>query len=99
MAARSVTRVESGAKLVHTAGETMDEIRSSIARVTTIMKEIALASDEQREGIEQVSLAVSQMDEVSQQNAALVEQAAAATASLDQQAEGLHSAVAVFRLV
>ncbi|WP_454828731.1 methyl-accepting chemotaxis protein [Paraburkholderia xenovorans] len=95
----SVTRVESGAKLVHTAGETMDEIRSSIARVTTIMKEIALASDEQREGIEQVSLAVSQMDEVSQQNAALVEQAAAAAASLDQQAEGLHSAVAVFRLV
>ena len=94
----SVSRVESGAKLVHTAGETMDEIRSSIARVTTIMREIALASDEQRDGIEEVSRAVSQMDEVSQQNAALVEEAAAAAASLDEQAAGLRSAVAVFRL-
>jgi methyl-accepting chemotaxis protein I, serine sensor receptor len=95
----SVERVGTGAKLVHTAGETMDEIRGSIARVTTIMNEIAHASDEQRAGIEQVSLAVAQMDEVSQQNAALVEEAAAAAASLDDQAEGLRSAVAVFRLV
>jgi methyl-accepting chemotaxis protein-1 (serine sensor receptor) len=94
----SVERVGSGAKLVRTAGETMDEIRGSIAHVTTIIKEIALASDEQRDGIEQVSLAVSQMDQVSQQNAALVEEAAAAAASLDDQASVLRSAVAVFRL-
>jgi methyl-accepting chemotaxis protein len=94
----SVERVESGARLVRTAGETMDEIRGSIARVTTIIKEIALASDEQRDGIEQVSLAVSQMDQVSQQNAALVEEAAAAAASLDDQATVLRNAVAVFRL-
>jgi methyl-accepting chemotaxis protein-1 (serine sensor receptor) len=94
----SVERVASGAKLVHTAGQTMDEIRDSIARVTTIMKEISQASDEQSDGIEQVNRAVSQMDQVSQQNAALVEQAAAAAASLDDQAHELRSAVAVFRL-
>jgi methyl-accepting chemotaxis protein len=75
----------------------MSEIRDSIARVTTIMTEIAQASDEQRDGIEQVNLAVSQMDRVSQQNAALVEEAAAAAASLEDQASALRDAVSVFR--
>jgi methyl-accepting chemotaxis protein I, serine sensor receptor len=94
----SVQRVASGSQLVNVAGETMREISDSIARVTTIMREIATASDEQRDGIEQVCLAVSQMDQVSQQNAALVEEAAAAAASLDNQAHGLRDAVSVFRL-
>jgi methyl-accepting chemotaxis protein len=94
----SVERVASGSQLVNVAGETMQEISDSITRVTTIMREIANASDEQRDGIEQVSLAVSQMDEVSQQNAALVEEAAAAASSLDDQARMLRDAVAVFRL-
>jgi methyl-accepting chemotaxis protein len=94
----SAERVASGSQLVSVAGETMHEISDSITRVTTIMREIASASDEQRDGIEQVSLAVSQMDEVSQQNAALVEQAAAAATSLDDQARLLRDAVAVFRL-
>jgi methyl-accepting chemotaxis protein-1 (serine sensor receptor) len=95
---RSVERVASGSQLVNVAGETMQEISDSIARVTTIMREIANASDEQRDGIEQVSLAVSQMDQVSQQNAALVEEAAAAASSLDSQANRLRDAVLVFRL-
>ncbi|HTJ94993.1 MAG TPA: methyl-accepting chemotaxis protein [Pararobbsia sp.] len=94
----SVDRVASGARLVQTAGETMNEISESIKRVATIMREIAHASDEQRDGIEQVGVAVTQMDEVSQQNAALVEQAAAAAASLNDQAAVLREAVAVFRL-
>ncbi|MBN3765651.1 methyl-accepting chemotaxis protein [Burkholderia sp. Ac-20365] len=94
----SVKRVESGSQLVNVAGETMQEISDSIARVTTIMREIANASDEQRDGIEQVGLAVSQMDQVSQQNAALVEEAAAAAASLEDQAGMLRAAVSVFRL-
>ncbi len=94
----SVERVNAGARLVGTAGETMAEIRQAISRVAAIMNEIAAASDEQRDGIEQVSLAVSQMDEVSQQNAALVEEAAAAAAALDEQAHSLRRAVSVFPL-
>jgi methyl-accepting chemotaxis protein-1 (serine sensor receptor) len=94
----SVERVNAGARLVGTAGETMEELRQSIAHVTAIMDEIAAASDEQRDGIEQVNRAVSQMDQVSQQNAALVEQAAAAAAALDEQAHSLRRAVSVFQL-
>jgi methyl-accepting chemotaxis protein len=94
----SVARVDAGAKLVDTAGQTMQEIKEAIAKVAAIMDEIASASGQQSDGIEQVGIAVSQMDQVSQQNAALVEEAAAAAASLDDQAALLKRAVGVFRL-
>ncbi|MEM5447751.1 methyl-accepting chemotaxis protein [Paraburkholderia sp. BR14263] len=96
--AESVEHVSSGSEYVRSAGETMNEIGESIGRVTTIMHEIANASEEQRDGIEQVNLAVSQMDQVSQQNAALVEEAAAAAMALSEQADSLRDAVGAFRL-
>jgi methyl-accepting chemotaxis protein len=94
----SVGKVDIGSKLVAQAGLTMEEIVTSIKRVTDIMGEITAASLEQSTGIEQVNRAISQMDEVTQQNAALVEQAAAAAESLEEEADGLSAAVAVFRI-
>ena len=94
----SVEKVEDGSKLVGEAGKTMDEIVSSVKRVTDIMADIAAASVEQSAGIDQVNKAVNQMDEVTQQNAALVEQAAAAAESLEEQAQTLSDTVAQFRL-
>ena len=94
----SVGKVENGAMLVEQAGQTMEEIVSSIKRVTDIMAEISQASTEQSTGIEQVNKAIAQMDEVTQQNAALVEEAAAAAASLEEQAQNLADSVSVFRL-
>ncbi len=76
----SVGKVDAGAVLVAEAGTTMDEILSSVKRVTGIMGDITSASHEQSLGIEQINLAVAQMDQVTQQNAALVEEAAAAAA-------------------
>ncbi|CAG7857362.1 partial Methyl-accepting chemotaxis protein II, partial [biofilm metagenome] len=94
----SVEKVENGSKLVSEAGKTMDEIVSSVKRVTGIMADIAAASAEQSSGIDQVNHAVTQMDEVTQQNAALVEEAAAAAESLEEQAQTLAETVAKFRL-
>ena len=95
----SVNKVEDGTKLVdHQAGKTMDEIVSSVKRVTDIMAEISAASQEQSSGIEQVNQAITQMDEVTQQNAALVEEAAAAAESMQEQAQNLTQAVSVFKL-
>ncbi|HUG58979.1 MAG TPA: methyl-accepting chemotaxis protein [Candidimonas sp.] len=95
----SLTEVQAGAAQVEGAGQTMNELLTSVQRVTEIMKEIASASEEQSTGIDQVNLAVTQMDEVTQQNAALVEEAAAAADSLQDQAQRLAEAVAVFKLV
>lgn len=94
----SLTEINDGADRVQRAGHTMEELLSSVQRVTQIMKEIAGASEEQSMGIDQVNQAVTQMDEVTQQNAALVEQAAAAAGSLQDQARSLANAVAVFRI-
>jgi methyl-accepting chemotaxis protein len=71
----SVSKVEVGNKLVDQAGVTMDEVVTSVKRVTDIMAEISAASKEQSDGIEQVNQAITQMDTVTQQNAALVEEA------------------------
>ncbi|MBO9535293.1 methyl-accepting chemotaxis protein [Herbaspirillum sp.] len=94
----SVAQVHQGSKLVEEAGNTMNEVVSSVRRVTDIVAEISSASQEQSDGIEQVNIAISQMDEVTQQNAALVEQAAAAAQSLQEQAEKLTDTVSVFKL-
>ncbi|MGB9129090.1 MAG: methyl-accepting chemotaxis protein [Thiobacillus sp.] len=94
----SVSKVDNGGRLVAEAGKTMDEIVTSVKRVTDIMSEIAAASQEQSTGIEQVNQTITQMDDVTQQNSALVEEAAAAAESLQDQADKLAQAVSVFRL-
>jgi methyl-accepting chemotaxis protein len=94
----SVQRVEQGTTLVDQAGITMNEVVTSIKRVTDIMGEISAASSEQSQGVSQVGEAVTQMDQVTQQNAALVEEMAAAASSLKSQAQELVQTVAVFKL-
>jgi methyl-accepting chemotaxis protein len=94
----SVHKVDTGAKLVDQAGVTMQEIVTSVKRVTDIMSEITAASQEQTSGIEQVNTAITQMDQVTQQNAALVEEAAAASDAMQQQAAALTQAISVFKL-
>jgi methyl-accepting chemotaxis protein len=96
--AASVARVEQGSALVDQAGVTMQDVVTSIRRVTDIMGEISTASAEQSRGVLQVGEAVRQMDQVTQQNAALVEESAAAAESLKQQALQLVHAVAVFKI-
>jgi methyl-accepting chemotaxis protein len=94
----SVQRVDIGARLVDDAGTTMEEIVRSVKRVTDIMAEISLASQEQSTGIESVNQAVGEMDEATQQNAAMVEQASSAAASLQKEAQMLAEVVGVFQL-
>ena len=94
----SVERVAQGTTLVDQAGTTMQEVVSSIRRVTDIMGEISAASSEQSQGVSQVGEAVTQMDQATQQNAALVEEMAAAAGSLKAQANELVQTVAVFKL-
>lgn len=94
----SVDRINIGAKLVSEAGATMEEIVTSVRRVTDIMGEITHASSEQSAGISQVNSAVGQMDEATRQNAQMVSEAAAAAASLQAEAEKLAQVVSIFKL-
>ncbi|MES2585191.1 MAG: methyl-accepting chemotaxis protein [Pseudomonadota bacterium] len=94
----SVAKVESGSRLVATAGETMTEIVGSVKRVSDIIGEISASALEQSAGIGSVNTSVSELDEMTQQNAALVEESAAAAESLREQAERLAQVVSIFQL-
>ncbi|OEZ91336.1 methyl-accepting chemotaxis protein II [Janthinobacterium sp. HH107] len=93
----SVSRVDAGSRLAAQAGTTMSEVVASVARVSNIIAEITVASQEQSAGIEQINQAVTQMDSVTQQNASLVEEAAAAAESLREQASHLVETVSIFK--
>jgi methyl-accepting chemotaxis protein len=93
----SVEKVESGSRLVESAGGTMTEIVTSVQRVSDMIGEISAAAAEQSQGIGQVNGAVGQLDRMTQQNAALVEQSAAAAESLKEQSRQLVAALASFR--
>jgi methyl-accepting chemotaxis protein len=94
----SVSKVETGSKLVEQAGNTMNDVVTSVGHVTDIVGEISSASQQQSAGIEQVNQAITQMEQTTQQNAALVEQAAAAAQSLQDQACKLSTSVSTFKL-
>lgn len=94
----SVEKVGAGSRLVEQAGSTMQEVVTSISRVTDIVSEITAASVEQSTGIKGINQAVSQMESATQQNAALVEEATAATKSMEDQAGKLMRAVNLFKI-
>jgi methyl-accepting chemotaxis protein len=94
----SVSKTSEGTKQVQTAGETMQEIVTSVKHVSDIIGEIASASSEQSVGISQINEAVIKMDDTTQQNTALVEEAAAAAESMMEQADELMKTMSVFSI-
>jgi methyl-accepting chemotaxis protein len=94
----SVSRVDAGSAHVAKAGETMQDIVQAVNRVTNIMAEIALASDEQSRGIGQIEQAITDLERVTQQNTSLVHASAQHSASLNDQAHNLSDAVQVFQI-
>lgn len=94
----SVKKVAEGSEQVERAGSTMEEIVTSVARVTDIMGEISAATVEQSSGIEQINRAVNQMDGVTQQNAVLVEEAGRAAEELRRHLGHVGQAVSTFRI-
>ncbi len=94
----SIQRVTDGSELVNQSGKTLDEIVTAVKRVTDIIAEISVASQQQASGIDMVNKAIAQMDEGTQQNAALVEETTAASQTMREQAKELMRQVAAFKV-
>jgi len=90
--------VATGSRYVRLAGESMEEIVSSIGNVSGIMREITVATSEQMKGIQEINHAVIQLDQMVQQNAELVVQSAAAAGALQSQAGELAQTAGHFRI-
>ena len=94
----TTTSVATGSRYVHLAGESMQEILSSIGHVSGIMHEISIATSEQMKGIQEINHSVNHLDRMVQQNAELVVQSAAAAGALQSQAGELAETAGHFRI-
>lgn len=92
----SVSRVNSGSSQIKIVGDNIDEMIEAVQRVSDIMSQISVATDEQSIGISQVNESIVQIDSVTHQNTQLVQQAVAAANALEKQTRRLTQTVAFF---
>jgi methyl-accepting chemotaxis protein len=90
--------VESGVRLVGETGRALERIVEQVARLNTLIGDIAGSAAEQATGLAQVNSAVNQMDQVTQQNAAMVEQSTAASHSMAREATTLSTLIGQFKI-
>lgn len=95
----SCGRVDAGSKLVGDAGRTMQELRTSVDRVSQLITEIAEVGESQSADIGRVDEALTRIDEMTRQNATLVQQLAASATQLKDHSGGLKSSMASFHVV
>lgn len=95
----SVSMIDSGAGLVSSAGEAMNEIVTEVKSVALLISEISTATREQTVSIGSIGETVIALDRGTQQNSSLVQQMADAANTLNQQAHHLVSAVSVFKVM
>ena len=89
----SVQKANKGTELVEKTKDAFSGIVVQVKKVTALVNEIAVSSEEQTSGIQQISNAIQQMEQVVQQNAANAEETAAASEELTAQAQGLNELV------
>ncbi|MGM3173972.1 methyl-accepting chemotaxis protein [Dickeya lacustris] len=94
----SVQTVDAGNRLVEKAGVSIQGIVDGVRKVSELVGEISVASQEQSLGIEQVNMAINKMEQTTLQNASLVREGTDATQALQQQAEQLKQVVSLFHL-
>ncbi len=94
----SVAHARSGSEIVQRAGATMQEIVSSVARVSDVIAEISAGAREQNAGIGQINTAVAEMDTMTQQNAAMVQHTSSLAAEMRRHSQQLSDLVGTFIL-
>jgi len=94
----SVKKASNGVEIADVTSASLNEIVQSVTKVSDLIGEISVASNEQAQGISQVNQGLGQIDQVTQQNTASAEQGAAASEELSGQAEQLRQMVARFKL-
>ncbi len=98
MIENSIEKVNQGTGIAERTAVALGEIVDGVARVTSLVSEIATASNEQARGIGDVNEGISQIDKVTQTNTASAEQSAAASQDLSRQARELEERLGRFKL-
>ena len=94
----SVAKTANGSQIAQTTATSLTEIVESITKVSSLIKDIAITSNEQSQGISQINLALGQIDQVIQQTTANAEESAATSEELSSQAIELQQMLSNFKL-
>ena len=94
----AIKAVENGTKIAEQTARSLNTIVEGTKKATTLINEIAEASNEQSSSIEQISYGVDQISAVVQTNSATAEESAASSQELIGQAQILKELVSRFTL-
>lgn len=91
-------KVDDGVIIANNAGDMLNEINDVVRKVTTLITDISVSSQEQLQSVDQIDQTLSTLDQNTQKNAALVEESASSTAELSLQAQKLFNNMKYFKL-
>lgn len=94
----SINKITSGTQIANQTASALSSIMSNIDKVSTLVSEIADASNLQATGIAQIDKGVEVVSNVVQTNSATAEESAAASEELSSQAQYLEEMLAKFKL-
>lgn len=81
----NITLSENGAKIAQEVQQSVSEIDLQSKKVSDLLDEIAVATDEQAQGVSQINKAIAQMEIILSSNASTAEESAAASKALYEQ--------------
>lgn len=82
----SVQKISSGSQIAELSGQSLNEIVSSVEKVSHLNTEISSASREQAQGVANINKAITELDKVTQLNASSAQEVASASSHLTSQA-------------
>lgn len=94
----SVEKAESGTKVAQEAAGMLNDICESIRKASSLVSEIAVASNQQASAVAQINQGINQVSMVVQNNSATAEESAASSEELSGQATMLKQIVNQFKL-
>ena len=94
----SAGEVADGVAKVDETGEALSRITVEVAKINSMIAEIAAGAAEQSSGLREVNAAVAQIGRAVQENASMAQHTNAAGASLFDEAENLSNSISHFRL-
>lgn len=94
----SMGKVAHGVAVANNTLNALSEIADGIVRVDSLLKEIAISSEDQVRGLEQIDLGMRAIESVTQSNTANAEETAAAASELNNHSRELTETLSNFRL-
>ena len=95
----SVEKTENGSHIADQTAGALSEIYDGVVQVSSLIDEIAAASNEQAQGIAQANEGLNQLDSVNQNSTAIAEETASIAAELSGQANHLQSILSRFNII